>query len=771
MPGRPPNAKGFAMKGLIANLVLYIFGPLCSGMSALSWLKPGRLVARGDIFPYVFYHPNFWASRIWWGWDTRLDLGGPADFPKYATMYFFSRLLHLVADGAAVQHAFYCLMLGAQFAAMAFLMRTMFPGKYTAAFVAASFYVFNVSMMQVLPFPMFMFFLAYTPLMLALLIRGLAGSKSNVSLSGFVVLSSLSGFLFMNPPTYLLFILAALVMAIALVTRTQVNRRDFVRIGLAVAGTLAVNVYWMIPSYMLLFGAGHDSVHAVTDNSFLNFVSRRAQMLNVLWLQPYWAWGYPMYYPFAFVYTQPFMLICEFIAPVLFFSAWLNNQLPRWIRAFAVPGVLVLMLLTAGEAEPYGAVGWFMMRHFPLFWLFREPTTKFPLLTVMLMAPLVGLQLAWLAERAQAWARASFAKQAVRYAIAAVVLVAMCIPAFPMVTGQVEGARNYGGIALVSNGVRIPAYWDDLSRYLRSSGADNRVLFLPNDDFYQINYDWGLYAADPDVIAEIISNPFVLVTNSSYQFYLSGSRAYSRFQNALYQSVVSRIPQDFMPELAVQGIRYVVERDDLNWKMPDRELISPLQAHSMLRQDPKLRLVRRFGPLEVYRVTDGAYVPPLYLRGPIGNAESKSPYDIRLSRAAVRLAPFRMISPTSVSVDIPPGVRGKQLVYAEYFDRHWNACVVANAAASKCLSSNLHHSAAYGFENAWTLPDSDGGHAILIYYGPQTMVNAAERASLAALIAVILVWGWLLVRYRTKGKLKYEGVSYAPVRPSVSDEL
>ena len=716
-----------------AGLLLYVAGPLLSYATTLSWLRPNALFARGDIFPYIFLNPEMWLHRVWFAWDTKINLGGPADMPKFVPLVLFSGIFHHGLSPIGVQHLYYGLMLALQFAGMAFLTQTLFPGRTSVAIVSAAFFCFNVSMFQVLPFPMFMFFLAYTPFMIALMIKALGSANSDASLLLFIALSSLSAFLFVNPPTYALFVATLAVVSVVLAFRNGLpDRRRAVRILLGVCGVIAVNVFWLIPSYDALFGAGHQQVSAQRDDTFLTFVSRRSDMLNVYWLMPYWAWDFKIYYPFKPDYDAAMTVLCSFFAPALFFSALLSKTLRRRLVIILMASALVLMLLTTGVQPPYGVIGTYLYAHMPFYWLFREPTTKFPLILVIVMAPIVGWQCASLINTIVH--RISVRGVEMRALLVAIAVLAICEPAYPMITGQLEGARDYGGVRIVSNDVHIPAYWYSLSNYLAAVDPNARVLMLPNDDFYQINYLWGLYASDVDVLAELLTNPFVIITDSSYQGYLTPSKSYSHFQDELYLKVHSDPPGSLMPYLAAQGVRFVLQRNDVNSEIPGREILNSRQALHLIRSTPELRFVRSFGALDLYEVRRRDYVPPIYtVPSTIARAENIGE-ERALAVTARSLSPaeFKQKSPVAVTVTIRKSERGDRLVWAESYSPSWIACRVDG----RVCRSVLPHEKAYGFENAWELP-AGRSYKILLRYSFQNQLYLGDIISVTALFLTV----------------------------------
>jgi hypothetical protein len=662
-------------------------------------------------------------------------LGGPADFSSFIPLVLLSAGLRHLMTASELQHFYYGMMMGLQFAGMAWLTEAIFPGRRLAAFGAAAFYCFNVSMFQTLPFPMFMFFLAYTPFMITLLIKALGRAKSDVALAAFVLLSALSGYLFVNPPTYLLFVLTLAVVAAVLLLRDRSPIAQRLRRPLfALCAIVAVNCYWLLPAYGTLFGTGHDKVSAQLDTTFLKFVDRRADIVNVLWLNPYWAWDFDMYFPFHAAYNNAGIIVSRFIPAALFFSALLNRKIHRRLVLLLVAAALGLMLLTTGMEPPFGVIGEFLYRHVPLYWLYREPTTKFPLVLIIVMAPLVGYQLSEIVRYLSS--KAVVGAVVIRAVAAVGLLLALCLPAYPLITGQLEGVRNYDGIIADSNEIKIPQYWWDLSAYLHHSDPSARVLLLPNDDFYQMSYIWGLYAADQDVMSEILANPFVLVTNSSFSTYLTPSQNYVDFQNRFYQSVLSGTPGSIAKYTAAEGVRYIVERNDIDDSAWMRFTMKRADVARLMHASPELRLVKRFGLLDLYALRSNDYVPPVYVADGGGVENGKKTDVPRITRAEIRPAQIVSDTPTRLTVAVQNAKVGRTLVYAESYNPNWSACIVPDHGIG--CGPPLAHKRAYGFENAWALPRS-GRYYVRLSYGPQRQLQLGYAVSATAVLLSVVM--------------------------------
>jgi hypothetical protein len=66
------------------------------------------------------------------------------------------------------------------------------------------------------------------------------------------------------------------------------------------------------------------------------------------------------------------------------------------------------------------------------------------------------------------------------------------------------------------------------------------------------------------------------------------------------------------PYLAAQGMRYIVQRNDIVTDEIGRHIVSPRQVRSYLQTQSYLHFVRSFGKLDLYEVDQRSFVPILY---------------------------------------------------------------------------------------------------------------------------------------------------------------
>ncbi len=715
------------------------------------WFVPGRLLAGGDNFPPYTIDPGKWVGRMRYAWDLG-GAGGPSSLIQALPQIVFDALLRAVSAPAEAQRAFYVLLYGAQFLSMSYFVLTVLPGHRVATIVAALFYCFNPFIVLVPPGYLGLFILVYLPYMSALFIRLATGSLNSVSLAIFAVSASLSGMLFVNPPLFMVFLLYALSVSLYIVAHAW-RGKVLLHVALLMTIYVLVNVYWISQAYFVLFGAGHQQVIAAPAQDW-SFVARRSSILNMFWLNPTWAWTY--YFPYAPVYKTPLLLVTVFLPSLIAFSALLNRSIPRWIVVPAAAGSLVLLLVSTGlhGPDPFYNANQFFFHHVPLFWLFREPDTKFPFPLLVLYAPLIGYQIECLAgQLAHALRRRWVGVMLVKSCVLAVTGLAFIVTAFPLVTGQVVG-RSPG--VTVPPGIAIPSYWFQLKDYLSRQDVHAEVLLLPNDDYYQMRYSWGYYGADA-VPGEFIPNRTITINAAGG--YVAATSGGVDLNGQILQAVKDSAHPTIEPYLAAQGMRYIVQRNDIVTDEIGRHIVSPRQVRSYLQTQSYLHFVRSFGKLDLYEVDQRSFVPILYavaappiVMSKYGQVKLQNDYLLLVLGAPSRthgkmLQPaasphvmrwsWHQVNSVRFTVQIDRTTQPVLLVLSTIYNPNWHVCVVPTGTPiwpwtcwfNGFLSPRVHLSP-FGLFNGWLIdPGPASRYTVIVDFGVQHITDLAALVS------------------------------------------
>ncbi len=149
---------------------------------------------------------------------------------------------------------------------------------------------------------------------------------------------------------------------------------------------------------------------------------------------------------------------------------------------------------------------------------------------------------------------------------------------------------------LPSTHVSVPAYWTAMASYLNGSAPSGNLLVLPDDDFYQMPYTWGYYGADgfiKDLIARNVVDPVA-------QGYAPSPRELIGAVRLVQRGLLAHEWQSARRTLAAIGTPLLLVRGDVNDAFPKRHITPPAALGRALREDPGMRLVRRFGKLELF---------------------------------------------------------------------------------------------------------------------------------------------------------------------------
>jgi arabinofuranan 3-O-arabinosyltransferase len=131
----------------------------------------------------------------------------------------------------------------------------------------------------------------------------------------------------------------------------------------------------------------------------------------------------------------------------------------------------------------------------------------------------------------------------------------------------------------------VPSYWPQATQWLDRQPGDARVLVVPGTG--QTIYRWG--SAGDDVVDGLLLRPHILrgTLPASNPEAADVTRA---IDDAT--STGAYVPGTLAPIARRYGIRYVLIRNDLDWRVDQR--VRPALLAS-LRADPDLRLVKTFG--------------------------------------------------------------------------------------------------------------------------------------------------------------------------------
>jgi len=359
------------------------------------------------------------------------------------------------------------------------------------------------------------------------------------------------------------------------------------RVATAFGITLAAASWWLFLIARHFIGA---RIATATDPSGWSFVIERSSLLNNLRLNAIWGWDHPEYFPYAKSYDlNPLTYASGYLlyAALCYGLATARGRRLRITRLLG--GVtIVTIFLSKGLHPPLEFVNAFFYR-LPLAALFREPTGKFPILTMLVLA----LALAYAVDALVARLRLRKKTRLVPLLFAAP-LAATAFSALYFVTGQqFHGyTLNYhaNAVGLPPVYVSLPEYWQRLRTEMQRRSPADGILVLPADSYYQVDYDWGYDGAD--YLPNWLLPQHVLMPG------LTGYTSEDRLQSVSARLLAGFHDRSILTGTMLRdlGIRYVLYRGDVSAARDPFTAITPDDVMQTLPTATRTS----FGPLTLF---------------------------------------------------------------------------------------------------------------------------------------------------------------------------
>ncbi|HEY6789646.1 MAG TPA: hypothetical protein VI365_20290, partial [Trebonia sp.] len=598
-----PAARG---AGTWPSLVGLAIVELIAAIAAQSWFDPGRLIAGGDLSPVV---GTAWLGRLSapWSWSGS-NLGGPAANQAkvpWAVVYW---LVHALRGSPALaQDIWYTALFAGAAAACYLLLQALRVGPAGSA-IGALAYVFNADIVDIGTNPVFlaaMVLLAGLPAVVLTTASGRWTLRRGIILLG--ASAPMLGYASENPPLVLMIgaLLASMPLLVGWLDGRTAARRALLTLALGGLLLALASSYWLVPAVLQL---KIDATSTLANQSSWTWTEGRATLTNGFWLNNDWGWDFTEYYPFVGVYGQFPLLILKFLLPatafgfvaVARFSGAIGVTSRRARLGIAASALaLFLVLLSTGTRLP-GSLIFDPLYQLPLGWLLREPG-RFLMLAGLAYSVLLALTTEAARERLNSlpgtgwrW-RSALRRPGLRLAAVGVAGAAVLAPGFPLMTGAI--APDHRPV-LPSMHVSVPAYWTAMASYLNRSAPPGNLLVLPEDDFYQMSYTWGYYGADAfitDLIARNVLDPVV-------QGYTPAPQELTGAIRLVQQGLLAHDWPSVQRMLGAIGTPLLLVRGDVDTAFPGRHITSPAALDRALREDKDMRLVRRFGKLDLFEL-------------------------------------------------------------------------------------------------------------------------------------------------------------------------
>jgi arabinofuranan 3-O-arabinosyltransferase len=576
---------------------------IVSGVAARSWFHEGTVIGTGDVTPPV---GTAWITRIFWTWTwSGSDVGGPSTLVyqlPWAAVLMFAKMLGGSA-GTAQQLWYTLLYVGAACASLT-LLYTLELRPFPAVVGSLAYFLSPYAVANVVPNPVYLATLAMLPVVPAIIFacaRGLLPVRWAVALMA--ATSPMLGYLYQNPP--LLATVLAMMAFAPIVAGTiwgwPAGRQGALCTAVALPLTLAVSMYWIVPSILVLPNVATGLANVAT----WSWTEGRATVGNAIWLNTFWGWRFPEYVPFAAAYETWPLTLLRFAPAMLAFGAlgvWPRSKrihptgldLQRFRLAVITAGISCVLIFLSTGTNPPGNLLFDFLYSLPFGWLIREPG-RFLIVVALMYAVLIALTIEWLIGALHQPRIARIKSRAWTGVVSLGGCVLVIVPGLPLLTGVVvPDARP----VLPPAHVAVPEYWIDMAAVVDNLQVPGALLVMPPDDFYQMPYTWGYYGDDV-FITELITRPVLVPSAQSYL------QSAPQLMRAVSMTATSILDGDWVTTgrlVRALNTPLILVRGDVDTSLSGRTFRHPDSLSDQMLRFPNFSLVHVSGPLQLFEL-------------------------------------------------------------------------------------------------------------------------------------------------------------------------
>lgn len=757
---------------LIRKLKLFLVGnwPLCllvflGVIIPWHWFSDGRIIGGGDHF--IYYNPTNIFSDYFYTWIERINLGEPNMevqllFP-FLAFFWFLKLFGLSNVNAEILWAIYQFLFAGVFTyiLVLYLIDCNDVWAKIAALIAGAFYMFNTNtMLDPLPIGARPIYTAL-PLIMFLWIKGVKDEKRQLkypvlfSLATLLIASSNGGPAFIAPILISIFLYTTYYLVF---NRTRIPVVIFILKTTFL--TLVFNLWWIVPSFFAFSESGQETADFIRNAS--NFTNS-TKIWEAFRLMGFWAFRIKSSFgmdhiPYArFYYWFPLALI-SYIVPIIALLGLVISKKRKELLVFPLM-LLVGIFLAKGTNPPFGKVFDYVYQHISIFSIFRNPYSKFTLLSLFSLSVLLGLSWASFLRRLRN-------KQRIIYSM--VLLGFNLIAAFPMITGSSFQDPTWHNTTLDSQHVEIPQYWLYLGQWFRENDPDARVIQFPKFT-YGSCYNWPMGTCSGEPMGRMfLPNQVIKYPGSklSYRDYLL-SDAYDLISDQRINNISSVV--------GFFGIKYILQQNDYAWFYGAHLDATPEKMATLFGLQKNIGYVTSFGKLDVYQVDDKNIYPKLYAVDKLSFLatdasqsgkqinfndntlyqtyifnENKDFYDQLPDDTSLPKLSFAKVNPTKYTVNITESDKPFYLILLSSYSPYWRARILSQPGegavkrdANDVVSENDHF-IANGYANGWLIDPNNKTNGrsftiILDYYPQRYYLLAVIISTMGILSSLILV--------------------------------
>jgi hypothetical protein len=582
---------------------------LFAAVLALHWMQPGKIVYAGDTF-WLSDPLNYLRKHVFL-WNSYLSITGKprCGLLQWPQLLLISALTNVFGNSAG-QMLSIGLMIGVGFAAMYFILR-LERFAIVPSVLGAAAYTFNPWTMATLPFAWtILWCFATAPAIVAALLVAARYPRYRIhSRIALVLLSAVPlSIVALNAGVMGIEIMLILMGAWLAASRAA-DRRSYLRWMAFTAGYMVlVSLWWLFP-VASMFLSSTASATVVGPALDWTWVVRRASLDNVARFLPFWTWGFPNYLTYSRDYdANPLTYGSSFALIVLGIASIVVRKPERATLSRLAFGIALLALfLSKGVHEP---ASWFfeLIYKLPGAAIWKEPTTKFPLIAIAALAICSAIVF----ERLLATSRRAL----LRRAVVGICAVTLAVSSEALFIGPVYSEET---LQMPSSYVTIPQYWYDAAAWVNAQPPDGAIMTLPADAGYQVGYTWGMRAVDM-LPSDVFHRQTIVLGDVDYV-----TRASDETLVSLVNQMFSHGDRNMTELLHRLGVRYVAYRGDI-----DQEGSVVMSLDDVRRRLPGAA-VHQFGALAVLDIgpaTSPAEADRFWVAGDYGGLSMDMQYEL-----------------------------------------------------------------------------------------------------------------------------------------------
>lgn len=570
---------------------------------ALTWYEPGQFFAIGDNYPKVHAAEVFVKSFYLWS-DEHFGYFNTAS--PVITHWLIWAILDLSLGVGFGETIFYGIMMGGSMYFIYLLSLRLFRNPL-GAIASSLLYVFNffyVNQGYTLTIAYGVFFL---PLIVFVYLRiidkiRLKANHLRETLVFVIVVTVSIPILYVNPGVLYAVFLATIIFPLAYIAKG--NEWKQIIKNLIIVGLLVV------PALSWFIFANYVYLH--TSNSSLDFVKsdwswthKRLTPLNLLKLDGAWSWSEYWSKPYVELYNNPFLILTSYL-PVTFSAAGIplailykRDRLKNVL--LCIFPVTIMFIFLNDSSGPFGQLIYSIL---PFSFVFREPYTKLLIPLTFFTALLAGFSVQIIYHQLSRKSFNSFRKsrfstlvvdkRIIPKMIVVLIILSLLSNGLPLLGSfHLQSLIIPGNQDRFSSYVSTPDYWKEAADWINRQDGYWKVLFLPNNDFYQMPYEWGYYGVD--YLSLYINKPVIM---EYYEYLLPSSTVKSI--GSIYDAIEQKDPVGFQQELKLHNVKYIIQRNDVISNLPGRAIIDPQTIKIFLSSQKEFKKVEEFGKLEIY---------------------------------------------------------------------------------------------------------------------------------------------------------------------------